>query len=134
MGDLGRETESLAQCLDQSVRVGEWRLTHPAAATAYDVQVSGVLDEVIARGTVVDVRVAHQAELGQRIKRAVDRRRGQTAAISGGKLRNNLVRSRVPQVGERTEDAGALRSEAHPLRPQEFPQIRHSPTVCRTGP
>ena len=70
--DVGREPERLVEPRDELVGDGQRGLADPAAAPADDVQVGRVLGEVVARRPVVDVGVPDQAELLQRLERAVD--------------------------------------------------------------
>ena len=70
--DVGGEPERLVEPGDELVGHGERRLPDPAAPAADDVEVGGVLGEVVAGGPVVDVGVADEAELLQGVERAVD--------------------------------------------------------------
>ena len=68
--DVGGEAERLVEPGDELVGDGERRLADPAAAAADDVEVGGVLGEVVARGAVVDVGVADEPELLDRASSA----------------------------------------------------------------
>lgn len=90
-------------------------LDHPAALTAYQVQVLAVRLQVVAGGTVVQMSVSHETGAGKGLQVAVDRggRQLATAVVSQGPgklLRRGMTqsaqcrqhatpRSRQPQTG-----------------------------------
>ena len=124
--------ERLVEPRHELVGHGERRLADPAAPAADDVQVGGVLGEVVAGGTVVDVGVPDEAELLQGVERAVDGRRRHRAGTVGRDGIHDVVGGRVPQPPDGGQDPLALRREALAPSPQPLAQIAHPTNVCRT--
>ena len=114
------------------VRDGQGGLADPAAAPADDVQVGGVLGEVVARRPVVDVGVPDQAELLQRLERPVHGRRGHGVRAVGGHGIHDLLGGGVTEPPHGGQHALALRRQALAARPQPLPEITHPTNVCRT--
>lgn len=130
MRDVGGEADPFVDPGDELVGGVEGDLADPAAAAADEVDVGGVLGEVVAGRAVVDVGVPDEAELLEGLERAVDRRGRHRPAAVGAHAVDDLVGRRVAEPADRGEDALALRGQALALRPQPLPEIAHPPNVC----
>ena len=128
---LGGEPQGLVEPGHQFVRRGERGLAHPAAPPADDVQVGGVLGEVVARRTVVDVGVPDQTQLLKCIEGAVHRRRGNLSAPVARHGIHDLVRGRVTEPPHGAEHPLTLRGQPLAAGPQSLAEIAHPTNVCR---
>ena len=124
-GRCRRRTRATRRAAPQLVGAGQGRLADPAAAPADDVQVGGVLGEVVAGGAVVDVGVPDETELLQRLERAVDRGGRHGAAAVGGHRLDEVVGSGVTEPADGGQHPLALRRQALAPRPQPLTQITH---------
>lgn len=129
MRDVGGEAEAVVDAGDELVGDLEGELTDPAAAAADDVEVGGVLGEVVARGPVVDVGVTDEAELGERVEGAVDRGGRHARPAVGGHGVGDLVGGPVAEATDGREHALALRRQSHALRAQPVPEVAHPTNV-----
>ena len=91
-----------------------------------------MLGEVVARRPVVDVRVPDQAELLQRLERAVDGRCGHRVRAVGGHGIHDLVGGGVTEPPDGRQHALALRGQALAARPQPLAEITHPTNVSRS--
>ena len=78
-------------------------------AEADEVDVIGVPGQVERGGAMVQVGVGDEAKLLERFERAVDGRGGEGGAAVGTHFGGNRVGGRVPEPGERVNDAAPLR-------------------------
>lgn len=133
MRDVGGEAVMVVDARDELVRDVEGDLPHPAAAAADEMEVGGVLGQVVAGGTVVDVGVADEAELLERVEGAVHGGGRHGRSTVGRDGLGDLVGRRVAEPVDGPEDPLALGGQALALCAQPFSQFTHSPNVGRTA-
>lgn len=130
MRDVGGEAEALVDPRDELVGGVERNLPHPAAAAADEVEVGGVVGQVVAGGAVVDVRVPDEAELLEGVERPVDggcRHRGSTVGAHGV---DDLLGRAVPEPPDGGQHPLALRGQALALGTEPLAEITHPSNVC----
>lgn len=133
MGDIGLEPKRTIEPGHEFLGHLDGCLAHGTALTAYDVDVGGVGGEVIARHPVVDVRVAHEAELLERLEGAVDGRQGHRRLRVGGHDVDDLLRRGVAEALDSVEHLLALRREPPAGGSQSRAEITHTTNVCRSA-
>ncbi len=132
MGDVGVEAEAVVEAGDEVVGDARRRLLDRPALTADDVDVGGVAGEVVARDAVVDVGVAHEAELLERLERPVDRREGHRRPAALRHHVDDLLRRRMAERLDRVEDLLALWREPPAGGAEPGAEITHPSNVCRS--
>lgn len=132
MGDVSLESERTIKPGHEFLSHLERRLGNGTTLTAYDMDVGRVRGEVIARDTVVDVGVAHEAQLLERLERAIDGRERHGGFSRLGDKVDDLLGRRVTEALDRVEHLLALRREPPSGGSQTRAEITHPTNVCRS--
>lgn len=104
-------------------------LLDPAASPAHEVDMVGVVGEVVGGGPVVQVGVADDAERLERLQRAVDGGGRECATTVNPHVLDHRVWRRMAQRRHGVEDALALRGHPPPVSTQLVAYVLHPSTV-----
>lgn len=129
MGHIGNKAQTLPDIPDEGVSERGRALFHAAALAAYEVDVVGVLGEVVARRPMVQVGVADHLEVLEGLQGAVHGRGRQRRPSVRGDCRDDLLRRRVRQPRDGVEHPLALRRHPPPARAQPLADVLHHTTV-----
>lgn len=110
---------------------GHRTLDHGAAREAHEVDVVGVIREMVGRRTVIEMGVRDHAYLLERLEVAIDRGQGQRWAAVPGDSRGESVRCGVSESTDRIDDSLALPGQSHATGPQPFAKVRHASEPTR---
>lgn len=125
MGHLCDKARGLANIPDEGRGERGRALSHPAAATAYEVDVVGVVGQVVAGGAVVEVGVVDDAQRFQGLQDSIDRRRREGRLTVTCHPGGDLLGGGVGKFLDSVEDAAALRGHPHAVRVKAFTEILH---------
>lgn len=138
MGHVSNKAVVAQNIPREAVRERGRALLDPAAVATDEVDVVGMLGQVIARRPVVEMGVADHGQLLERLERAIDRGGRQGRAAVGGHGRDDLLRCRVSQPSDSVQDSLPLRRHPATTRSELLADVVHHPTLrslsmIRTG-
>ena len=104
-------------------------LLDASAGATDEVDVVGMVGQVVARRPVVEVGVSHDLQGLQRLERPIDRGRRQRRTPVGGDSCHHLVRRRMPEGCHGVEHALTLGGHPAALGTEPLADVLHHPTV-----